>query len=132
MVDHQLPNEFRISPVVLMPPARAAPNFGGIAEPYFVTKLLEHRFEPGTVTTGFEPNDYPTLELFVKRPNLLFVLVLQVSNDEFASFSFQITDRLLSCMKVNADIYWVHSASFQSLVKDSLEFNSRRKEALAS
>jgi hypothetical protein len=30
--------------------------------------------------------------------------VFQLGNDEFTSFSFQITDRLLSCMKVNADI----------------------------
>src|SRR6185436_4917833 len=55
-------------------------------------------------------------ELLVESTHHLFVLVLQLTSDEFACFSFQITDRLLSCMKVNADIYWVHSASFQSHV----------------
>src|SRR2546430_16132353 len=40
--------------------------------------------------------------------------------DEFASFSFQITNGLLSCMKVNADIYCLHSASFQSPSKGAL------------
>src|ERR1044072_7003214 len=43
--------------------------------------------------------------------------MLQLCNDEFTSFSFQITDSLLSCMKVNADIYF-HSASFQSPVTE--------------
>src|SRR6185369_14512420 len=36
---------------------------------------------------------------------------------KFATVSCQITDSLLSCMKVNADIYCLHSASFQSHVK---------------
>src|SRR2546429_346825 len=40
--------------------------------------------------------------------------------DEFASFSFQITNGLLSCMKVNADIYCLHSASFQPPSKRAL------------
>jgi len=31
----------------------------------------------------------------------------------------------LSCMKVNADIYCLHSASFQSPVKESREFITR-------
>src|SRR5437773_10753431 len=65
-----------------------------------------------------------TLELFVESAHLLFVLVLQFTSDEFASFSFQITDRLLSCMKVNADIYCLHSASFQSHVTESTDRES--------
>src|SRR5438270_11943556 len=40
--------------------------------------------------------------------------------DELTSFSCQITDRLLTCMKVNADIYCLHSASFQSPSKRAL------------
>ncbi|MDX6383956.1 MAG: hypothetical protein QOK48_1529, partial [Blastocatellia bacterium] len=38
----------------------------------------------------------------------------------------------LPCMKVNADIYCVHSASSQSPVKESREFTTRGGEALAS
>ena len=75
-----------------------------MTEPDFATQLLEHGFEPGTVTTGFQAHDYWFLELLVESPHLLFILVLQFNDDEFASFSFQITDRLLSCVKVNADI----------------------------
>src|SRR5882757_2773676 len=91
-----------------------------MAEPNFATQLLEQSFEPGTVATGFQSDDYPTAELGVESTHLLFVLVLQFTGDEFASFSFQITDRLLSCMKVNADIYCLHSASFQSPSKRAL------------
>ena len=62
------------------------------------------------VTTGFQAHHYGARELLLESTHLLFVVVLQFRNDEFASFSFQITDRLLSCMKVNADIYCIHSA----------------------
>src|SRR5216684_8378483 len=85
-----------------------------MAEPDFIAQLLEQSFEPGAVTTSFQADDYPATELGVESTHLLFVLVLQFTGDEFASFSFQITDRLLACMKVNADIYCLHSASFQS------------------
>src|SRR5437870_13593608 len=51
--------------------------------------------------------------------------------DELTSFSCQITDRLLSCMKVNADIYCVHSASFQSHVESTgREFTTRGRRRL--
>src|SRR5216684_8535383 len=96
-----------------------------MAEPDFIAQLLEQSFEPGAVTTCFQADDYPATELGVESPHLLFVLVLQFTGDEFASFSFQITDRLLPCMKVNADIYCVHSASSQSPVKESREFTTR-------
>jgi hypothetical protein len=36
----------------------------------------------------------------------------------------------LSCMKVNANIYCLHSASFQSLVKDSPEFTQGGRRLL--
>src|SRR6185369_2227788 len=114
IVDHQIPNEFGITPIALLPPACPTPNFRGIAKPHFATESLEQGFEPETVTTGFQTNDDLSLELLVESAHLLFVLVLQLSNDEFASFSFQITDRLLPGMKVNADVYCAHSASFQS------------------
>src|SRR5216684_81032 len=91
-----------------------------MAEPDFIAQFLEQSFEPGAVTTCFQADDYRTAELGVESPNLLFVLVLQFTADEFASFSVQITDRLLACMKVNADIYCVHSASFQSPSKRAL------------
>src|SRR6266700_6505700 len=115
-MEHQIQNKFCIAPIVLLPPTSAAPDLGGMPEPDFATELLEHGFEPGAVTTSFEADDHVTLELLVESAHLLFVLVLQFTSDEFASFNFQITDRLLSCMKVNADIYCVHSASFQSHV----------------
>src|SRR5712691_12380309 len=91
-----------------------------MAEPDFIAQFLEQSFEPGAVTTSFEADDYLPAELGVESPHHLFVLVLQFTSDEFASFSFQITDRLLTCMKVNADIYCVHSASFQSHVHERL------------
>src|SRR5687768_6652716 len=97
-----------------------------MADPYFAPKVLEHSFEPRAVTTGFQPDDYVAFKLRVESAHLLFVLVLQLANDEFASFSFQITDRLLSCVKVNADIYCLHGASLQSHVTECTgrEFNT--------
>src|SRR5882724_3226586 len=96
-----------------------------MTQPDFATQFLEQSFEPGTVPTGFQPHDHVPAELGVESPHGLFVLVLQLTGDEFASFSFQITDRLLPCMKVNADIYCLHSASSQSPVKESREFTTR-------
>src|ERR1700681_1505615 len=83
-------------------------------KPDFATQFLEQSFEPGTVPTGLQTHDHVPAELAVESPHHFFVLVLQFTGDEFASFSFQITDRLLPCMKVHADIYCLHSASFQS------------------
>src|SRR5207245_11571343 len=104
---------------------------GGIGEPDFASQVLEHSFEPGAVTTSFQADDYLPAEPGVKSPDHLFVLVLQFTGDEFASFSFQITDRLLSGMKVNADIYCVHSASFQSHVESTgREFTTRGRRRL--
>src|SRR6266852_5194011 len=114
MMEHQIQNEFGVAPIVLLPPTSPAADLGGMTQPDFATQSLEHSFEPGTVTTCFQADDYPAAKLGVKSLDHLFVLVLQFTGDEFASFSFQITDRLLSGMKVNADIYCVHSASFQS------------------
>src|SRR5215510_8343997 len=101
-----------------------------MAEPDFATELLEHSVEPETVTAGFESYDHWSLKLLVESTHLLFVLVLQFGNDEFASFNFQITDGLLSCMKVNANIYLLHSASFQSHISQlnvSLTTHERRR-----
>src|SRR5229473_3213401 len=93
-------------------------------KPDCATQLLEQSFEPGAITTSFQAYDHLPAELGVESPHLVFVLVLQFTGDEFASFSFQITDRLLPCMKVNADIYCLHSASSQSPVKESREFTT--------
>src|SRR6266446_1224413 len=101
-------------------------------KPDFATQFLEHSFEPGAVTTGFQAHDHLPAELGVETPHLLFVLVLQFTGDEFASFSFQITDRLLPCMKVNADIYCLHSASFQSPRQSAAVSLALTEEALAS
>src|SRR5258708_339577 len=125
MVEQQLQNEFGVAPIVLLPPTSSAADLGGMPKPDFATQFLEQSFEPGAVTTGFQTHDYVPAELGVESPHLVFVLVLQFTGDEFASFSFQITDRLLPCMKVNADIYCVHSASSQSPVKESREFITR-------
>src|SRR5438046_2519310 len=102
-----------------------------MAEPDFAIQFLEQSFEPGAVTTGFQPNDHLPAELGIESPHRLFVLVLQFTGDEFSSFSFQITDRLLPCMKVNADIYCLHSASFQSHVRAAASL-ALTEEALAS
>src|SRR5688572_7374414 len=85
-----------------------------MTKPNFVTQFLEQPFEPGTVATSFQADDHPAAERGVKSPHRFFVLVFQFAGDEFTSFSCQITERLLSCMKVNANIYSFHSASFQS------------------
>src|SRR5258707_2653287 len=124
IVEHQIQSEFGVAPIVPLPPAGPAADLGGMPEPDFATQSLEHSFEPGTVATCFQADDYLPAELGIKSAHRLFVLVLQFTDDEFASFSFQITDRLLSCMKVNADIYCLHSASFQSPVKESREFTT--------
>jgi len=47
-----------------------------MTKPDFATELLEQRFEPGAVTTGFQADDYWSLELLVESTYLLFVLVL--------------------------------------------------------
>src|SRR5215510_9828679 len=101
-----------------------------MAEPDCATELLEQSFEPETVTAGFESYDHWSWKLLIESAHLLFVLVLQFGNDEFASFNFQITDGLLSCMKVNANIYLLHSASFQSHISQlnvSLTTHARRR-----
>src|SRR5215831_11405791 len=95
-----------------------------MAEPDFTAHLLEQPLEPRAVATGLQAHDDRSSKLLVEAPHRSFVLVLQFQSDEFASFSFQITDRLLPCMKVNADIYCLHSASFQSPVKESREFTT--------
>src|SRR5207249_7577316 len=120
IMEHQIQNEFGVAPIVLLPPTSPAADLGGMAEPDLATQFLEHSFEPWAVTTCFQAHDYLPNELGVESPHLLFVLVLQLMKDEFASFSFQITNGLLSCMKVNADIYCLHSASFQSPSKGAL------------
>src|SRR4029077_4493544 len=99
IVEHEIQNEFGVAPIVLLPPTSPAADLGGMAQPDFATQFLEHSFEPGAVTTCFQADDYRPAELGVETTHLLFVLVLQFTGDEFASFSFQITDRLLSCMK---------------------------------
>src|SRR5712691_8533261 len=120
IVEHQIQNEFGVAPIVLLPPTSPTADLGGMPEPDFATQFLEQSFEPGAVTTSFQADDHLPVELGVEGPHRMFVQVLQFTGDEFASFSFQITDRLLSCMKVNADIYCVHSASFQSPSKRAL------------
>src|SRR5438034_11794001 len=99
-MEHQIQNEFGVAPIVLLPPTSPAADLGGMPEPDFATQLLEQSFEPGTVTTCFQADDYLPAELGVESSHLFFVLVLQLMKDEFASFSFQITDHSLTCMKV--------------------------------
>jgi len=76
----------------------------------------------------FSDDNGPPCELLVEGPHCGFILVLQFRSDEFSCFSYQITDRLLACMKVNANIYCFHSASFQSPSKStgSLSHGGRR------
>jgi hypothetical protein len=75
-MNHKIPNEFGIAAIAFLPPARAAPNLGGMAKPNFTPKFRQHRFEPGTIATGFESDDHVTGELLVESANLFFVLVL--------------------------------------------------------
>ena len=41
-----------------------------------LTEFFEQLFEPGTVTTGFQPDDHAPLELLVESAHFVFVLVL--------------------------------------------------------
>src|SRR5207237_10786465 len=93
IMEHQIQNEFGVAPIVLLPPTSPAADLGGMSKPDFTTQLLEHSFEPGTISTGFQAHDYLPAKLGVESSHLLFVLVLQLTKDEFTSFSFQITDR---------------------------------------
>src|SRR2546425_548072 len=131
IVNQQLQNQFRVAPIVLLPPARPAPNLGRVAQPDFVPQRFEQLFEPGAVTTGFQPDDHAPHELRVEGAYFVFILMFEFVRDELTSFSCQITDRLLSCMKVNADIYCFHSASFQSHVESTgREFTTRGRRRL--
>ena len=56
-MDQQIQNQFRVASIVLLPPTRAAPNLGRVAQPDFVAQLFEQLFEPGAVTAGFQPDD---------------------------------------------------------------------------
>src|SRR5678816_2710218 len=95
-----------------------------MAQPDFAAEFFQQSFEPGTVTTGFQSHDDVATELRVKSTHRCFVLVLQLLEQHFATISCQITDGLLSCMKVNADIYFLHSASFQSHVTRAVRESS--------
>jgi hypothetical protein len=83
-----------------------------------VTEVFQQLFEPGAVTTGFYADDHALTELLVKSAYFVFVLMFEVVGRYHSLVSFQRTDSLLSCMKVNADIYCAHSASFQSPVTE--------------
>src|SRR5437016_2760857 len=131
IMDQQIQNQFRVAPIVLLPPARPTPNLGRVAQPDFVAQSFEQLFEPGAVTTGFQPDDHAPTELRVEGAYFVFILMFEFARDELTSFSCQITDRLFSCMKVNADIYCVHSASFQSHVESTgREFTTRGRRRL--
>src|SRR5437764_1687949 len=126
IMDQQIQNQFRVAPIVLLPPARPTPNLDRVAQPDFVAKFFEQLFEPGAVTTGLQPDDDAPHELRVEGAYFVLVLMFEFVRDELTTFSCQITDRLLSCMKVNADIYCFHSASFQSHVESTgREFTTR-------
>src|SRR5712691_5454065 len=102
-----------------------------MAEPDFATEFFEHSFEPRAVAAGLQTDDHSAAELCIKHSHLVFVLVLEFVGDDLSTFSCQITDRLLSCMKVNADIYCFHSASFQSHVESTgREFTTRGRRRL--
>src|SRR6185503_2858994 len=125
-VEHQLQNEFRIAAIVLMSPARATTNLRGITQPDFATEFFQQSFEPGTITAGFEPNDHLASKLRIESAYFCFALVFKFVEDKLSALRCQITNRLLSCMKVNADIYSFHSASFQSqCLRAECEFTTR-------
>src|SRR5437660_2868013 len=131
IMDQQIQNQFRVASIVLLSPTRAAPNLGRVAQPDFVAKFFEQLFEPGAVTTGLQPDDDAPHELRVEGAYFVLVLMFEFVRDELTTFSCQITDRLLSCMKVNADIYCFHSASFQSHVQSTgREFTTRGRRRL--
>src|SRR5437870_12882855 len=98
IMEHQIPNEFGVAPIVLLPPTSSTADLGGMPQPNLATQFLEQSFEPGAVNTGFQPDDYGTEELSIETSHLWLVLVFQLMKDEFDSFSFQLTDGLLAGM----------------------------------
>src|SRR5262245_39777846 len=85
-----------------------------MTQPNISSEFFQQPFEPGTVATGFQAYYHCALELRVESTHRCFILVLELVEHNLSTVSCQITDGLLSCMKVNADIYFLHSASFQS------------------
>src|SRR5688572_12604216 len=99
-----------------------------MTQPDFAAEFFQQSFEPGTVTTGFQSHDDLARELGIGSTHRRFVLVLELMEQHFSTVSCQITDGLLSCMKVNADIYFLHSASFQSHIRKlNVSLHSRRR-----
>jgi hypothetical protein len=47
IVEQQIQNEFRVAPIVLLPPTSPTTDLGGMTEPDFATQFLEQAFEPG-------------------------------------------------------------------------------------
>lgn len=52
-MQQQVQDQFRVSAIVLLPPAGPAPNLSRVTQPDFVTECFEQLFEPGAITTGF-------------------------------------------------------------------------------
>jgi hypothetical protein len=38
---HEVQNQFRVTPIVFLAPARATPNFRGVPEPDFATQFFQ-------------------------------------------------------------------------------------------
>ena len=102
----QLQNQIGIAPIVLLPPFGELPNVSGVADPDLATQFFQQFFKPGRITTALKSYDYPLAgKLFVESPHRLPVLVQQHQLFYLSIFGCQITDRLLTSMKVHPDIY---------------------------
>jgi len=75
-----------------------------------MAKFIKHILEPLAAAPGFKPDDYLALKLRVKLANVLVSrlvrFVLKTTSVNLTVFSCQITQSLLRCMEINADVNW--------------------------
>src|SRR6187455_1693234 len=77
ILQQQIQNQFGIAAVRLLSRSRAATNFSGMSNPYFMAQLLKHRFKPSAITAGLKADDYPTGELRIELSYFVLRLMPQ-------------------------------------------------------
>src|SRR6266700_7305191 len=102
----QLQNQVSIAPIVLLPPFGILANVSGVPNPNLAPQFFQQFFKPGRIAAALKANDYALpAKLFVESPHPGRVLVPQHQLLNLSTFGCQITDRLLTSMKVHPDIY---------------------------
>src|ERR1051326_8235763 len=102
----QFQYQISIPSVVLLPPPGKLPNVGSVAYPNLTPQFFQQFLEPGRITTAFKAHDHWLAgKLLIKGSYLTWLIVHQHQVLDLSSFGCQITDRLLTSMKVHPDIY---------------------------